>query len=52
VLTTTDDQEEVQRCYELGCNAYITKPVEYQAFAAAIQQLGVFLTFVEIPASK
>jgi CheY-like chemotaxis protein len=52
VLTTTDDQEEVQRCYELGCNAYITKPVEYQAFAATIQQLGVFLTFMEIPAGK
>jgi DNA-binding response OmpR family regulator len=49
VLTTTDDEEEVQRCYDLGCNAYITKPVDYQSFAAAIQQLGVFLTFMEFP---
>src|SRR4029078_9567958 len=27
VLTTTDDAEEIKRCYALGCNVYITKPV-------------------------
>src|SRR3981081_1726284 len=27
VLTTTDDSQEIKRCYELGCNVYITKPV-------------------------
>ncbi|HXZ08380.1 MAG TPA: response regulator, partial [Paraburkholderia sp.] len=32
VLTTTDDPREIDRCYELGCNVYITKPVEYDAF--------------------
>ena len=30
VLTTTDDQVEIQRCYDLGCNVYITKPVNYE----------------------
>jgi len=29
ILTTTDDAREVQRCYDLGCNVYITKPVDY-----------------------
>lgn len=29
VLTTTDDAVEIQRCYDLGCNVYITKPVNY-----------------------
>src|SRR5262245_19645614 len=33
VLTTTDDQREIQRCYDLGANVYITKPVNYEAFA-------------------
>ena len=28
MLTTTDDPREVQRCYGLGCNVYITKPVD------------------------
>ena len=49
VLTTTDDKQEIQRCYDLGCNVYITKPVEYEAFAAAIRQLGLFLTVMQVP---
>ena len=31
VLTTTDDSREIQRCYDLGANVYITKPVDYEA---------------------
>ncbi|MHB2167478.1 response regulator [Alsobacter sp. R-9] len=49
VLTTTDDQREVQRCYDLGCNVYITKPVEYETFAQAIRQLGLFLSVMQVP---
>jgi CheY-like chemotaxis protein len=49
VLTTTDDPREIQRCYELGCSVYITKPVDYQAFVEAINRLGLFLQVVRIP---
>ncbi|MFC2078430.1 response regulator [Candidatus Bipolaricaulota bacterium] len=49
VLTTTDDSREVTRCYELGCSVYITKPVEYESFSAAIQQLGLFMSIVTVP---
>ncbi|HXD89206.1 MAG TPA: response regulator [Urbifossiella sp.] len=49
VLTTTDDPREVRRCYELGCNSYITKPVEYDRFVEAIRRLGLFLTIVQVP---
>ena len=49
VLTTTDDKLEIQRCYDLGCNVYITKPVEYESFAAAIRQLGLFLAVMQVP---
>lgn len=49
VLTTTDDKVEIQRCYDLGCNVYITKPVEYESFAAAIRQLGLFLSVMQVP---
>ena len=49
VLTTTDDQREIQRCYDLGCNVYITKPVNYESFADAIRQLGLFLTVIQLP---
>ena len=49
VLTTTDDKLEIQRCYDLGCNVYITKPVEYESFAVAIRQLGLFLAVMQVP---
>jgi len=49
VLTTTDDKAEIQRCYDLGCNVYITKPVEYEGFATAIRQLGLFLAVMQVP---
>jgi len=49
VLTTTDDRQEIQRCYDLGCNVYITKPVDYEGFADAIRQLGLFLSVIKVP---
>jgi CheY-like chemotaxis protein len=49
VLTTTDNPKEIDRCYELGCNVYITKPVEYDNFTDAIQKLGLMLAVVKIP---
>ncbi|MFC5066577.1 response regulator [Flaviflagellibacter deserti] len=49
VLTTTDDKVEIQRCYDLGCNVYITKPVDYETFAQAIRQLGLFLSVIQVP---
>ena len=49
VLTTTDDAGEIQRCYDLGCNVYITKPVNYDSFANAIRQLGLFFSVIQVP---
>ena len=49
MLTTTDDPREVERCYQLGCNVYITKPVEYEQFIEAVKRLGFFLQIVKLP---
>ncbi|OIO73106.1 MAG: hypothetical protein AUJ57_05060 [Zetaproteobacteria bacterium CG1_02_53_45] len=49
ILTTTDDDREVRRCYEMGCNIYITKPVNYAEFSNAIKELGLFLSVIAIP---
>jgi CheY-like chemotaxis protein len=49
VLTTTDDQREIQRCYDLGANVYIVKPVNYDSFANAIRQLGLFFSVMQVP---
>lgn len=50
MLTTTDDPREVERCYQLGCSVYITKPVRYEDFIEAINRLGMFLEIVKLPA--
>jgi CheY-like chemotaxis protein len=49
ILTTTDDTREVARCYELGCNVYVTKPVDYEQFSDAIRKLGLFMAVLMIP---
>jgi len=52
MLTTTDNPHEVSRCYELGCNVYVTKPVEYAQFSEAIRMLGLFLSVVKVPGKE
>lgn len=49
MLTTTDDQREVERCHRLGCSVYIQKPVDYDKFAEAIRRLGLFVTLLLVP---
>ena len=49
MLTTTDDPREVERCYQLGCSIYITKPVRYEDFVEALKRLGMFLEIVKLP---
>ncbi len=49
MLTTTDDPREIERCHLLGCNSYIVKPVDYDKFAEAISQLGLFVSLVQVP---
>ncbi len=48
MLTTTDDPREVEESYKLGCNAYITKPVEFGEFAETLKRLGLFVQIVKI----
>ena len=49
MVTTTDDSREIQNCHDLGCNIYITKPVEYDQFTDAVMKLGLFLKVVKVP---
>jgi DNA-binding NarL/FixJ family response regulator len=39
----------VTRCYDLGCNVYVTKPVDYEHFTEAIRNLGLFFSVVSVP---
>lgn len=48
MLTTTDDPREIEKCYQLGCNVYITKPVVFIKFAEILQRLGLFLQIIKV----
>jgi CheY-like chemotaxis protein len=50
VLTTSDDPREAQQCFELGCNAFITKPIDYDEFMETIRRLGQFVQISTLPA--
>ncbi len=49
MLTTTDDPREVENCHALGCSNYVVKPVDYEKFAEAIKQFGLFIALVQVP---
>jgi CheY-like chemotaxis protein len=49
MLTTTDDPREVEHCHALGCSNYVVKPVDYDKFAEAIKQFGLFTALVQVP---
>lgn len=48
MLTTTDDPREVEKCYALGCNVYVTKPVNFTKFAEVLKRLGMFIQVVKV----
>lgn len=49
MLTSSREEQDLVRSYELGVNAYIVKPVAVPAFIEAVKQLGVFWTMHNCP---
>jgi CheY-like chemotaxis protein len=50
MLTTSKADEDILRSYRLHANAYVTKPVDFESFIAAIRQIDdFFLTLVQLP---
>ncbi len=52
ILTTSREEEDRLRSYELGVNAYIVKPVGFENFCQAIKTINLFWELVEFPVSK
>jgi CheY-like chemotaxis protein len=51
MLTTSQAEQDILRSYELHANAYVSKPVDFEGFIAAIRQIDdFFLTLVKLPA--
>jgi len=51
ILTTSGSGGDVERCYELGCNAFITLPVEYEELSKTVRAIGAFLEIIMVPDS-
>lgn len=50
VLTTSDDQTGINRCYELGASTFITKPVTFSGFLNVVGELRLYwFSLVELP---
>jgi chemotaxis family two-component system response regulator Rcp1 len=51
VLTTSDAEADIVRCYQLQANCYLTKPVQLEAFETLVKSINDFwLTKVKLPA--
>lgn len=49
VLTSSKEDPDIKKCYELGVNSYVVKPVEFDEFQKAISNLGLFWMIVNQP---
>ena len=49
ILTSSKEDPDVSRCYELGANGYIVKPVEFDGFIKAVTELGMYWMLLNHP---
>lgn len=49
MLTSSHEETDVLRSYQLGVNAYVVKPVEFKQFVEAIADLGIFWAVLNEP---
>lgn len=49
VLTSSKEDPDLKKCYELGANSYIVKPVDFQSFTEAVSELGMYWMLLNHP---
>lgn len=52
MLTSSKEDPDIRRCYELGANSYIVKPVNFESFAQSIKNLGFYWLLLNQPPNK
>ena len=49
ILTSSRESQDLDKCYRLGANAYVVKPVQFQEFLDAVKELGLFWALINEP---
>lgn len=49
VMTTSSENSDISRAYELGVNSYVVKPVDFGAFAKVVQQIKLYWLLTNVP---
>lgn len=49
LLTTSNEESDILRGYDLGANSYVRKPVDFEEFANAVKQLGLYWLILNLP---
>ena len=49
MLTSSGEERDMVRSYQMGVNAYVVKPVGFQQFAEAVKELGLFWAVINSP---
>jgi two-component system response regulator len=49
VLTSSRENPDIEKCYSLGVNSYIVKPVEFDGFVNAVSELGIYWLLTNQP---
>ena len=52
MLTSSREEADIERSYEMGANSYIVKPVEFDAFVEAVTQVGMYWVLLNQPPDK
>jgi len=52
ILTSSKESSDIKKCYELGANSYIAKPVNFEAFAHSIKNIGFYWLLLNEPPNK
>ena len=49
MITSSREEQDLLRSYELGVNAYVVKPVDFQKFVDSVKQIGAFWAIINEP---